>query len=185
MKTLDVASLHDVIEATKKEITNVTDKLTDVQTGVQGIIDLQYSLKGKTGDSIRSFYESIHEPFLIYLCESLSSYAEILDQVQSAVSDYEGNDQGFVEEEFLDVDVQNGFDKVEKIAGELVDEANAILSSISDLVSIPAIDMEELGSAVQQGKNKGKNQIDQLHELDNDQIKTLSQVGEDQQVLKQ
>ncbi len=67
MKTLDSSSLHEGIDATLQEINHVQSKVTETQKGIQAIIDLESYLKGKTGESIRSFYESIHGPFLIFL----------------------------------------------------------------------------------------------------------------------
>nr|WP_106496310.1 T7SS effector LXG polymorphic toxin [Lentibacillus sp. Marseille-P4043] len=47
MKTLDSSTLHEGIDATLKEINHVQSKVTDVQKGVRGIIDLESYLKGK------------------------------------------------------------------------------------------------------------------------------------------
>ncbi|MGY0692378.1 T7SS effector LXG polymorphic toxin [Virgibacillus sp. FSP13] len=185
MKTLDSLTLHEGIDATLKEINHVQNKVTEVQKGVRGIIDLESYLKGKMGESIRSFYEGIHGPFLIYLYKSLNHYRQALEKLQQAVRSYESNENGFVREEFLDYDVQNGFNKAEQVTGGLVDEANAIIASVSDLVSIPSIDMEEFSSMVQKGKKKTKNDIEQLHDLDHQQTKALSKAGEDLELLHQ
>ncbi|WP_106496314.1 T7SS effector LXG polymorphic toxin [Lentibacillus sp. Marseille-P4043] len=57
--------------------------------------------------------------------------------------------------------------------------------SVSDLVSIASIDMEEFSSMVQKGKKKTKNDIEQLHDLDHQQTKALSKAGEDLELLHQ
>ncbi|MBT2217983.1 EndoU domain-containing protein [Virgibacillus dakarensis] len=185
MKTLDSASLHEGIDATLKEIGHVQDKITEMQKGVRGIIDLESYLRGKTSESIRSFYEGIHAPFLIFLYQSLTHYRQALEKLQQAVRSYEPNEQGLVREEFLDVDVQNGLDKAERVAADLVDEANGIMASVSDLVSLPKLDMEEFSSMVQKGKKKVKNNIEQLYDLDHEQTKSLTKVGEDLALLNQ
>ncbi|GGB48336.1 putative ribonuclease YokI [Lentibacillus populi] len=185
MKTLDSASLHEGINATLKEISHVQAKITEMQKGVRGIIDLENYLRGRTGESIRSFYEGIHAPFLIFLYQSLTHYRQTLEKLQQAVQSYEPNEQGLVREEFLEVDVQNGLDKAERVAADLVDEANGIMASVSDLVSLPKLDMEEFSSMVQKGKKKVKNNIEQLYNLDYEQTKSLTKVGEDLTLLNQ
>ncbi|MGY0694494.1 T7SS effector LXG polymorphic toxin, partial [Virgibacillus sp. FSP13] len=185
MKTLDSASLHEGINATLQEIKHVQSKVTEMQKGVRGITDLESHLKGKTGESIRSFYEGIHGPFLIYLYQSLTQYRQALEKLQQAVYSYEPDEEGFVREEFLDNDVQHGLDKARQVTEGLVDEANGIMASIADLVSLPALDTEEFNSMVQKGKRKAKNDVEQLYDLDHEQTKSLNQVGEDQKLLDQ
>ncbi|WP_106496316.1 T7SS effector LXG polymorphic toxin [Lentibacillus sp. Marseille-P4043] len=94
------------------------------------------------------------------------TYPILLEIKSPEKSQYESNENGFVREEFLNYDVQNGFNKAEQVTGGLVDEVNAIIASVSDLVSIPSIDMEEFSFMVQKGKKKTKNDIEQLHDLD-------------------
>ncbi|WP_106495640.1 T7SS effector LXG polymorphic toxin [Lentibacillus sp. Marseille-P4043] len=185
MKTLDSASLHEGINATLQEIKHVQSKVTEMQKGVKGIIDLESYLKGRTGESIRSFYEGIHGPFLIYLYQSLTQYRQALEKLQQAVYSYEPDEEGFVREEFLDNDVQHGLDKARQVTEGLVDEANGIMASVADLVSLPTLDTEEFNSMVQKGKEKAKNDVEQLYDLDHEQTKSLNQVGEDQKLLDQ
>ncbi|WP_106495838.1 T7SS effector LXG polymorphic toxin [Lentibacillus sp. Marseille-P4043] len=185
MKTLDSASLHEGINATLQEIKHVQSKVTEMQKGVRSIIYLESHLKGKTGEAIRSFYEGIHGPFLIYLYQSLTQYRQALEKLQQAVYSYEPVEEGFVREQFLDNDVQHGLDKARKVTEGLVDEANGIMASVADLVSLPKLDTEEFNSMVQKGKRKVKNDVEQLYDLDHEQTKALSQVGEDQELLDQ
>ncbi|MEW9676882.1 LXG domain-containing protein [Lentibacillus sp. L22] len=185
MKTLDVASLQEGVTATLQEIENIQSKITEMQKGVRGMIDLEDHLKGKMGDSIRSFYEGIHEPFLIFLYQSLTHYSQALEKLQQAVYSYESNENGIVREDFMDNDVLNGLDKAEQVTSALVDEANGIMDRISDLISLPKLDMEEFDSMMQKGKRKVKNSLEQLYELDHEQTKSLSEVGKDLKLLNQ
>lgn len=66
MKVLDAATLHEGIDQTLREIKDIQSKLSEIQRSVQGIISLEDHLKGKMGEGIRSFYRTIHEPFLIF-----------------------------------------------------------------------------------------------------------------------
>ena len=63
MKVLDVASLNKGIHATLQEIEKIQSQLSGVQRSVRDIIALDQSLKGKTGEAIRSFYKQSREFF--------------------------------------------------------------------------------------------------------------------------
>src|SRR5699024_11016666 len=81
-------------------------------------------------------------------------------------------------------DVQQGLDKVETVATGIADEANKVMDNISDIVSLPPLDLEEFSHAVQKGKEKVNLHIEQLHELDHKQTKALNEVESDLDLMK-
>src|SRR5690625_3985579 len=184
MKTLEVSSLNEGVDLTLQEIDHIQTKITEMQKGVRGIIELEYYLKGKTGEAIRSFYETVHEPFLIFLYESLINYAEVLQKLKNDVHSYEADENGLVRQDFMENDVQRGLDKVETVTTGIADEANKVMDDISDIVSLPALDLEEFSHAVQKGRDKVNLHIEQLHELDDKQTTALHEVEIDLDVMK-
>ena len=185
MKVLDVASLNEGIHATLQEIEKIQSQLSGVQRSVRDIIALDQYLKGKTGEAIRSFYKQIHEPFLIYMHQSLTDYAEQLQAIKQAIQAFEPDKNGLIRQEFLDYNVKRSLDRTEDIAGDLVDQANREIASIGDLVSLPRLDMGELSFVVQKGRKKTREIVDRLHELDHTQTKNLAKVEEKLDVMKQ
>src|SRR5699024_4661397 len=184
MKTLEVSSLNEGVGSTLQEIDHIQSKITEMQKGVRGIIDLDYYINGKTGEVIRSFYDMVHELFLIFLYESLISYAKVLQKIKNDVHSYESDENGLVRQDFMENDVQRGLDKVETVATGIADEANKVMDNISDIVSLPPLDLEEFSHAVQKGKDKVNLHIEQLHELDHKQTKVLNEVEKDLDVMK-
>jgi len=184
MKTLEVCSLNEGVDSTLQEIDNIQTKITEMQKGIRGIIDLEYYLKGKTGEAIRSFYETVHEPFLIFLYESLIDYGEVLQTLKNDVHSYKADENGLVRQDFMENDVQRGLDKVETVASGIADEANKVMDNISDIVSLPPLDLEEFSHMVQKGRDKVNLHIEQLHELDHKQTKALNEVESDLDVMK-
>ena len=185
MKVLDVASLNEGIHTTLQEIEKIQSQLSGVQRSVRDIIALDQYLKGKTGEAIRSFYKQIHEPFLIYMHQSLTDYAEQLQVIEQAIQAYEPDKNGLIRQGFLDNNIRQSLDRTEDIAGDLVDQANREIASIGDLVSLPRLDMGELSFVVQKGRKKTREIVDQLHELDHTQTKNLAKVEEKLDVMKQ
>ena len=185
MKVLDVASLKEGIHATLQEIEKVQSQLSSVQRSVRDIIALDHYLKGQTGEAIRSFYKQIHEPFLIYIHQSLTDYAGKLRNIEKAIQSYEPDENGLIRQEFLDYPIKRGLDRTEDIASDLVGQVNREIAKISDLVSLPRLDMSELSFVVQKGRKQTRQIVDQLHELDHTQTKNLAEVKEKLDVMKQ
>ena len=185
MKVLDVASLKKGIHATLQEIEKVQSQLSGVQRSVRDIIALDHYLKGQTGEAIRSFYKQVHEPFLIFVHQSLTDYAGKLQNIEQAIQSYEPDENGLICQEFLDYPIKRGLNRTEDIARDLVGRANIEIAKISDLVSLPRLDMSELSFVVQKGRKQTRQIVDQLHELDHTQTQNLAEVIEKLDVMKQ
>src|SRR5699024_9368414 len=113
-------------------------------------------LRGQGGEAIRAFYRDAHEPFLVLFHQFLIDYSNLLKDMKEAVGTFESNSSGYVNQEFLETDVDEGFAKVEKTATELTDDANEILADVEEIVSVKRIDESEVVEDVQRGKEKAK-----------------------------
>lgn len=94
MKVLDVNSLHKGIQSIHSEIETLHSQITALQRAVRGVTELDAELKGRTGESIRSFYNQIHQPFLILLHQSLTDYAKVLDGIKGSIQAFEPDNHG-------------------------------------------------------------------------------------------
>src|SRR5699024_1586773 len=184
MKVLDVQGLQTGIDDTIKDIGNFQDQITSVQKAVRGVTSLDDALKGKGGDAIRAFYNDCHQPLLVYMNKFLADYKETLEETKQAVQSFEAGEKGFIRQEFLENDVENGLQKVEDVTTGLTDEANSIMKSVNDIVSLPQLDPEEVLHHVQRGKKKTRETVEQLHELDNKQTKALESIEQELTTMK-
>src|SRR5699024_12023132 len=89
------------------------------------------------------FFNEVHQPFLIYLYQSMVDYKNTLTEMKDATETFESHPSGFVSQEFLEQDVTDGFDKVKNVTTELTDEANSIIERMQDLVAAKNIDTTE------------------------------------------
>ena len=185
MKVLDAATLHEGIDQTLREIKDIQSKLSEIQRSVQGIISLEDDLKGKTGEGIRSFYRTIHEPFLIFLYQSLIDYSLVLESVREAVQSYEPDGNGLVRQDFIESDVVRGLNRLEDTAADLIGQVNREISGISDLVALPRLDIGEFSYVAQIGRKRLTETVGQLSQLDDSQTRKLVGVEKDQGVMKQ
>src|SRR5699024_12261973 len=90
----------------------------------------------------------------------------------------------FIRLELLGNDVENGLQKVEDVTTRVTDEANSIMKSVNDIVSLPQLDPDEVLHHVQRGKKKTRETVEQLHELDNKPTKALESVEQELMTMK-
>lgn len=179
MRILEVNHLQTGIDHAIKEIESFHGQISAVQRAVRDFHAHDDALKGEGGEAIRAFYNECHQPFLIYLYQSLVDYQSVLTGMKDAVDSFESNKSGFVSQEFLENDVVNEFDKVKKKTIELTDDANSILEGVQDLVAVKKIDESEVVESVQRGKNKAKDVVEELNALDASQVTALESVKDD------
>lgn len=184
MKALDVESLKNNITTSTKQIDAFQDKITGLQKAVRGIVSLEDSLKGTGGEAIRGFYDDCHQPLLIYMYQFLVDLEKAMEKMQQNVQTFESSSEGYIKQEYLENDVEEGLDKVKRVAEGLSDEANTALDEVKDIVTLNKIDPGELVKSVQTGKQKTNDTLENLHELDRSQTAALEKVEKDLLVMK-
>src|SRR5690625_2699153 len=166
MKRLDGAPLHSGIEETISEITEIRSQVERIQRAIRDFVSLKDALKGKGGESIRSFYDDGHQPLLIQLHQSFTDYEFTLNDLQDALLSFESFEEGFISEAFLDSDVKQGLDKVQDISAVYTDEANAVIDEVKDIASFQKIEDSDLIAVISDGKDKVNNLIEEMHKVD-------------------
>ncbi|MYL58321.1 hypothetical protein GLW20_12465 [Virgibacillus halodenitrificans] len=184
MKVLDVESLKNNITTSTKQIDAFQDKITGLQKAVRGIVSLEDSLKGTGGEAIRGFYDDCHQPLLIYMYQFLVDLEKAMEKMQQNVQTFESSSEGYIKQEYLENDVEEGLDKVKRVAEGLSDEANTALDEVKDIVTLTKIDPGELVKSLQTGKQITNNTLENLHELDRTQSAALEKVEKDLLVMK-
>ncbi|WP_158701646.1 LXG domain-containing protein [Lentibacillus sp. Marseille-P4043] len=184
MKVLEVSSLEAGIDNAVQDIDTFYDQISGMQRGVRDFYGLEEALKGKGGEAIRSYFNEVHQPFLIFLYQSMVDFQNTLTEMKDSVKTFESNEDGFVKQQFLEQDVEDGFNKVKKKTIALTDDANNIIDSVRDLVAIEHIDDTEVLDNVQDGKKKAEKVVEELTILDNYETSQLKQTKEDLQTMK-
>ena len=179
MKVLDVDVLQSGIDDTITDIDNLQDRISAVQRAVRDFAGLDDALSGKGGEAIRAFYNDCHQPFLVFLHQSLTDYQHTLTEIKEAVDSFEPNANGYVSQEYLENDVKNGLEEVKTTTIDFTSEANSIIGSIQDIVSIPKIDESEVMDNVQRGKEKADHIVEELNILDEYSVSQLEQTKQD------
>ena len=184
MKILEAKSLLSSIDKTTLGINSLYNQISAIQRAVRDFSALDDALKGSGGTAIRSFYSDGHQPFLIFLFQSLVDYKNVLSDIQAAIESYESHANGFVRQDFLESDVKNGLEHVKKRTIELTADANSILQSVRDLVAVSNIDESEVVDNVRRGNEKVRNMIEELKILDSYSVSRLEQTKDNLKTMK-
>ena len=80
MKVLEC--LQTGIEKTIADIETKRTQIEAIQRSVRDLHSLDDALTGQAGDSIRGFYKNTHEPFLIFLHQSMTDYELALEKIR-------------------------------------------------------------------------------------------------------
>jgi len=166
MKKLDSAPLHGGIDETVSDISELHSQVERIQRAIRDFASLKDALKGKGGESIRTFYEEGHQPVLIQLHQSFTDYQFALKDLKDALLSFESFEDGFISEEFLENDVKQGLDKLKDISSVYTDEANAVLEDVTDIATFPKVDDSDFVATISDGKDKINNLIEELHIVD-------------------
>ncbi|WP_269058770.1 ribonuclease YeeF family protein [Lentibacillus populi] len=184
MKVLDAKSLRAGLKATKTSLQTLDDQVKDLEQRVQAVITLDEAFKGKGAQAIRSFYQELHMPFLLFLEGFIADYQEILTEMENALQSLEGAEDGYIHEQFLEHDLVDGLKKAERVTTALTDEVNASIKTVRDIISLPTLDDEEFLFNLTQGRTQIYDTLEKLHDYDTRQSAKLEDVETDLQVMK-
>src|SRR5579875_2344969 len=166
MKVLDVHGFHSGLNEIQKQLQNLAEQNQELQAAVNGIISLEDSLKGMAGQSIRTYYQEVHQNFLLFFQTFLEDYDKIIEKIKQSLQELEPAENGFIHEAFLDFNLQQGLKKIETITVQLTGEANCIMQAVQDIVSLPRLDNERALYEINRPKQKVKPTIQDLHHFD-------------------
>ncbi|MDQ0273323.1 ribonuclease YeeF family protein [Cytobacillus purgationiresistens] len=183
MKTLEVESLHSGIEEILEKLNSQKEQVKQIEASVEGIITLNDSLKGQGGQSIRSFYQDCHQPFLLFYQDVMNEYVSSLKNVKSTLHSFEPSHNGFISQSFLQGDLCSGLNKTKEITADLTNEANMTIASVQDIVSLPKLRDNDVINQVNEAKKNVDQTVEKLHHFDNQQSQSLNNVEQDIQIM--
>ncbi|MGG4507849.1 T7SS effector LXG polymorphic toxin, partial [Heyndrickxia sporothermodurans] len=155
------------------------EQIEQLQHAIDGIITLEDSLKGNSGEAIRSYYQEIHQTFLLFFQSFLANYDTMIENMKHSLRGLEPHENGFINEVFLDYNLEYGLKKVESVTRSLTDEGNRIMQKVSDIVHLPKLQDDETMHQIKRAKEKVKTTLHQLHSFDQQATRSLDSVRKD------
>ena len=184
MKVLDVNEFQSGLERNVNRLTRLESEMKQIETAIQGLTQLEESLKGQGGEALRGFYENCHLPFLEFFNTFKASFEGVLQEMKSALSSLEPDVSGFIRQESLEGEVEQGLNNAKQVTEELTNETNNILDSVSDIVSLPNLDDSEVQAGVQDAKRERNQTLEHLMQFDQSQTSALTTIQSDLLLMK-
>ncbi len=96
--------------------------------------------------------------------------------MKSALNSLEPASNGFIQESFLEVEVNEGLKTIGELTLTLTDESNGIMDGVKDIVALPHLDDSEVHEGVKSAQTKREKTITDLNEFDATQTAALMQI---------
>ncbi|MFP7492961.1 LXG domain-containing protein [Terribacillus saccharophilus] len=174
IKNLDVQDIQQQVDSTKDFIKQTKESVEQVKQAINGVTTLHDGFEGKSANSIRSFFEETHKPFLEFLNSFLIQYEETLSSVYEEVLSFESDEQGFIREEFLEGELKSELVKASTSLTSTSIDINQQLLYVKDIVHIPSIDNDPFIESINKGKEKLKETLSNMYDMDANATKNSS-----------
>ena len=184
MKILHSKNLHQSIEDLNNKLTSQMEQVQTLKNAVLDFSNLDDSFAGKGGTAIRSFYQDWHVPFLSFYHSSLKNYESVLKTIKDASSDLEPATDGFIRQGFLEGELTTGVNKTKLVTTDLVDEVNASLDRVRDILMTQRLNDDIFHQHFQRANQNIQQTVEDLITFDTTQTKELNSVEEDIQLMK-
>ncbi|PAE17736.1 hypothetical protein CHH91_02380 [Virgibacillus sp. 7505] len=184
IKNLDVRDIQQQVDSTKDFISKTKESVEQVKQALNGITTLHDGFAGNTADSIRSFYEEAHKPFLEFMESFLVQYEEALSTVNEQVLSFEPNESGFIRQEFLEGELTSKMQKAQDSLSATTDAINQQLNSVSDLASVSHVKDDVFLDSITDAKKRITKTIDNMYEMDSNATSKLDNSQDDIQQMK-
>ncbi|MDE1360597.1 T7SS effector LXG polymorphic toxin [Bacillus paralicheniformis] len=184
MKTLDVQALHKAIDQTLEQLKHQSDEIAKVQKSVEEIASLDDALKGKGGDAIRAFYEECHTPFLQFYDTFIGEYSSTLKKMKSALNSLEPNHNGFISQNFLEHELEQGVNAADRTTKHLVSKTNATIAKVSHIVDLPDLNDSGFHEQNQKALKEISTTLEKLHTFDREQTNALKTAENDLETMQ-
>lgn len=185
MKQLHNPSLHIDINQLLNQLDTKLDQMDQLRNAIVELVSNQESFTGTTGNSIRTYYQNIHLPFISFYCVSLENYKSSLQKLRESSLNLEEDKNGVIMQKFLEGELTDSLDRTKRKAIDLVDEANSTFRSISDIVHISHLNTGEFTSSMDEAQRATDDTVEDLINFDSKNSEGLESVGDDIQMMEQ
>ncbi|EMR05311.1 transposase protein [Bhargavaea cecembensis DSE10] len=172
-KVLDVRLLEEGLDRNGEMLTRLKGELEPLLAQTEKLISMGEAFKGEGGSAIRGFYEACHIPFLKYAIMFCDEATSAMAHISSALSALEPSPDGYIDEPFLEAEVEQGLIEIGRLTDRLTNETNAIMDSVSDIVALPHLDDSVVQEGVRDSRKKKDDTVEHLNQFDADTAGSL------------
>lgn len=184
MKVLDVDLFQDGLQRNIAMLDRLRSEIEAIHRSVEGLVQMEDMLKGEGGNAIRSFYGECHLPFLQFFQLFSENFKQVLQQMEAALYSLEPDSAGYILEQFLEGELEQGLTLIGRLTASLTDETNSIMDQVSDIIGLPHLDDSGVQEGVIHSIRKRDDTVMQLHEFDATQTNALNPIEQDMQTME-
>ncbi|WP_299745439.1 ribonuclease YeeF family protein [uncultured Rossellomorea sp.] len=185
MKTLDVMSLESGLEQVLRKVNQQKEQMIEIESAINDFISQDASFKGKAGQSIRAFYQDSHQSFLEFYQQMVTTYESTLEAIKNELQGLEPAQNGYIQENFLQHDMENGLNRGRDMVMDLTTESNETIQSVQDIVSLPRIQDDFFLQQVHIARQQKDQTVEKLHQFDQSQSAKLEPIQQDVHKMNQ
>ncbi|MCM3393126.1 ribonuclease YeeF family protein [Cytobacillus oceanisediminis] len=185
MKVLDVNELLTSTKLIRNQLNIFKDQITQIRIATMELVSLEDSFQGEGGRSIRSFYQECHLPFLLFFETWIDDYKSYLNQLDKNIYNFEPSPTGFIRQEYLEHELNQGLVNNIRITAELVEEANEIMRGVSDIVPLPQLKDDRFIESSNRAKHSPHETVVELNKLDHEQTVALDPLFNELNLMEQ
>ncbi len=105
-------------------------------------------------------------------------FTTVLKQMAAGLDALEPDPSGYIQEHFLEGEIEQVLRHIAQLTGSLTDEANSIMNQVAEIVSLPHINDSEVQYGVRDATIKRDATVTQLHEFDANQTTALTPIAQ-------
>ncbi|UJW59411.1 LXG domain-containing protein [Bacillus sp. A116_S68] len=173
MKIFDAANFHHVIDQTLANCDTLKDQIFTLEKAIQSLVQIGPAFTGQGAEAIKRYFAETHLVLLQHWHSLLEEYKTVLQQTKVEAYNFEPHTNGFINDSFIEQETIPALENLSHKTARQVDGVNAVLDSISDIISIPKIDDSHFQHNVVRAKHYANDIIEKLHTFDQEQARKL------------
>ncbi|WP_071460679.1 T7SS effector LXG polymorphic toxin [Bacillus massilinigeriensis] len=132
MKTIDSGEVRGHFKIVKEKIKTEVTKTEELQKSISALNSSRAIFMGKTADSIFSFYQECHLPFLQYFKSFSDDYLQTMENIKDALEYVEDEKEShcYIDQSFLENNIKPPLKKIKEYTIDSVSEANNYINSV-------------------------------------------------------
>lgn len=173
-KVLDVRLLEEGLDRNREMLTRLKGELESLMAQIEELVSMGEAFKGEGGSAIRGFYDACHIPFLKYAIMFCDEATFVMARISSALSALEPSPDGYIDEPFLETEVEQGLIDISRLTDRLTNDTNAIMDSVADIVALPHLDDSVVQEGIRDSRKKKDDTVNDLNQFDAESVGSLS-----------
>jgi predicted ribonuclease toxin of YeeF-YezG toxin-antitoxin module len=184
IKVLDVQQLHNEMEQTTADLERLMEEIKQIQMKLDGFVAMEDAFKGKAANAVRAFYQESHMPLLVFMEGFITDFQDALAKIKHSLASLEPDEQGYIHEAFLQEDVKKGLKNAENVTMSLTDEANRVISTVSDILPLPSVNDSDFLDQAQRARKKVDHTLEKLYTFDSESTRALERPQNDLDLMQ-